>query len=808
MTAFPYPFPQPTNNLLVFGDGIANDVSVSIYTKQRWAANWVLDDTLDPLSVSWNAAPNIPTATIRYRYGRVVEQGAIVETTRTKKTWLGDYVKIVVTCSDGNRIWHGFIDDLADEQGGIVARSVPGAEFGDPPTLVNEATGIQTLSCVGMIAALDRAPMERTYQRVGADFAFAGGTTRVAWSAPQFNVSEHKAIENGGQFGGVQIAKSRTNTTELAPGFGIANQVRNVYTHQFPGLYGIVQATQPDAWKLGDVLENLVAFNAPRVGVATQFAPLADVQDPDDFKTAYVPVWIFDHDVLNPPDTTTQFADWFLPRLDCEGLTLKGALDRLLAPQNGHGYWVWVDETNTPHRVYVEPFTTITTAATIQDENGANQQFPANTRLVNLQAATDSSTAVSVQTNGSQQYTALVVEGSPKLVVLTIDTANQLEPGWPQSLEDAYNAEIAALNPAIMRQLQRMRDIRELPRYQPIGRHWRIKHTYNWQDSNPAADVFQYAEPNVDPLFANATRYFPFGGRLRLLSDLPFREGVDYSAANTATVKTAHESARTPWRRCEVYAKTHESDGTLTGKWNCWSTKAVRDVLYDPNDPTYGIQARELTNQMAVGLEIEVTGGYQGALAAGGGRVAPHVPKIDPAELRITVAAQSDQLAQVIERNRATVTQPAGATPGTVNIDADRIKTIRLGDRFQNVVVMKDTIVGVNDAGPVTVPARFVLRDDTPLATQFAKFAAQYYFQPRSIVRVVSRRATAKLWPGQIVGTVNAGTPHAATCNAQVSEVSLTMGVGVNGNYVAPTFTVQTSFGELDPLQFFPKLRG
>jgi hypothetical protein len=211
---------------------------------------------------------------------------------------------------------------------------------------------------------------------------------------------------------------------------------------------------------------------------------------------------------------------------------------------------------------------------------------------------------------------------------------------------------------------------------------------------------------------------------------------------------------------------------------------------------------------MAVGLEIEVTGGYQGALAAGGGRVAPHVPKIDPAELRITVAAQSDQRAQVIKRNPATVTQPAGQTPGTVKFDADRVKTIRLGERFQNVVVMKDTIVAATDAGPVTVPARFTLRDDSPLATQFAEFAANYYFQPRAIVRVVSRRATAKLWPGQIIGTVNANTTHAATCNAQISEVALTMGVGVDGNYTAPTFTVQTSFGELDPLQFFPKLSG
>jgi hypothetical protein len=39
-----------------------------------------------------------------------------------------------------------------------------------------------------------------------------------------------------------------------------------------------------------------------------------------------------------------------------------------------------------------------------------------------------------------------------------------------------------------------------------------------------------------------------------------------------------------------------------------------------------------------------------------------------------------------------------------------------------------------------------------------------------------------------------------------ISEVSITMGVGTNGAYIKPTFTVQTSFGELDPLQFFPQL--
>lgn len=806
MSAFPYPFPQPTNNQLTFGDSISNDVSVTIWTKRRWADNWTSDPTLDLLQISWNAAPNIPTATIRYRYGRTVERGAVSETTRTKKQWLGFYVKILVECSDGNRIWHGFVDDVADEQTGVIARAVPG----DPPTVANEATGIQTFSCVGMIAALDRAPMERTYFRVsGQAFEWIPGTTwRVAWTAPQYNVADGKARE--GKFGGLQLPRSRTTTTEPANKFGLPTiPDRNVYQHQFGGLYGVPADQTLEAWRLGEVLENLVAYNAPRVGVGSDFSPLADTgtTEPNPYKTAYVPVFIFDHDELNPPATTTQYADQFVPRIDCDGLTLKGALDRLLAPQNGHGYWVWVDETTTPHRVMVEPFTTITQAQAIADEITPNTNivFPANSRVVNLTAATDAATAISIQQNGAQQYTAVVVEGSPRVVVCTIDTTGQLEPAWPQSLEDAYHAEIAGLNSAVMRQLQRMRDIRELPRFQPIGRHWRIRSTWDWKDSNPPVDVFQYLEPN-HPL-GTETRYLPFGLRLRLLSDLPFREGIDY-AADPAAVRTSHQQARTPWRRAEVYAKTHESDATLTGKWICWSTKAVRDVLYDPNDPSYGIEARELANQMAVGLEIEVTGGFQGALAAGGGRVAPHVPKIDPAELRLTVAVQSDQVVQVIERNPTTRTLPSGNTPGTVNIDADRVKTIRLGDRFQQVVVMKDTIVGVNDNGPITVPARFTLRDDTPLATQFAKFAADYYFQPRSIVRVVSRRATARLWPGQIIGTVNANTAHAATCNAQISEVSLTMGVGTDGNYTAPTFTVQTSFGELDPLQFFPRLQG
>jgi hypothetical protein len=785
MPAFPYPNPQPTGNAVTFSDALGTDISVDVYTKQRWADSWVADTQVDLLAVSWNAAPNIPTASLRYRYGRVVEISATTETTRTKKTWIGWYVKIVVHCADGDRIWHGFVDDVADEQHGTVTRTVPGAP-GDPPTILHEVTGVQTISAVGMVAALDRAPIQRTYYGCTATFANNGTDVyRVAWSAPMFNVSDNTKVKRD-QFGGTKLPPSRSTVTYAAPGFGLTGQTRDTYIHSFPGLYGIPDTNTADRWTLKTILEYLAAYNAPRVGNRVDSGPFADG------KSQFVPVWIFDHVNLDSPNTATQYADWFESQLDCDGLTLKAALDRLLSPSAGQGYFCFVDETVTPNRLYVEPFTTVTANVSMTNEAGDTKTLPANTRVIAITAATDSATAVSVQSNGSTNYTLVSVIGAPMVTVFTMDTTDQLTPAWSTTLEDDYNAEIAGLNAAIMRQLQRMRDIRELPKYQPIGRNYRIKHLYNWKDGAGPTDVFRMTVGNL--------RYLPFGLRLRLLSGLPMREGIDYSQANTTTVKTSHEASKSPYRALEVYAKTHESDGTLTGKWICWSAKAPRDVLYDPNDPSYGLTARELTNEMAVGLAIEVSGGYQGALAAGGGRVAPHVPRIDPVELKLTVAALSDCKLQATKRNPASL----GSTAS--NIDADRTKVFDLGDKLQSIEIMDQTIVGVDDTGPKTVPARFKLRDDEWLAKQIADFLATYYFVPRSIVRIQSRRASAKLWPGQIIGTLNAATNHAVTSNAIISEVAITMGVGANGAYIKPTFTVQTSFGELDPLQFFPQL--
>jgi hypothetical protein len=253
-----------------------------------------------------------------------------------------------------------------------------------------------------------------------------------------------------------------------------------------------------------------------------------------------------------------------------------------------------------------------------------------------------------------------------------------------------------------------------------------------------------------------------------------------------------------------VYARSFATDATLTGKRTNWSTKAARPVLYDPNDPAYGIRIAELQNDLTLGIAIEIDGAPQEALAAGGGRVAPHIPRIDPAALSITVAIQCDEVTRFLFE------APGRLGTTASNIDAERKKVFDLGARFQEIRLLGGTIVGVNENDDTyrRVPATIDIRDDFWLPSMVGTLAAQYYFVPRRVLRMQSRRITAALWPGQMITNLNPATFHETALNTVISEVSITFGVGVNGAYVPASMSVQTAFGEIDPLALFPTLEG
>lgn len=777
MPAFTYPNPQPTAGVLTFDDNINESVYCDVYTKARWADAWTENNKLICTDVNWAASPTISTATLRYRYGAVIEIGATAETLRARLTNVnGYYVKIVVHCTDGDRVWHGFVDDVADEIHGVVTRIID-----ETPT--PEAAGVQTLSCVGMLAALDRCPINRTTFQVSAGFSISGSDNwRVAFSAPLFNVAPRGKRAKVDKFGNEQLPATRRATQDAVPNFTTnptppTANARNAYRFAFPGLYGIPANTTVNTWKLPDVLQHLVCYCAPRSNERVQ-------------SNEFVPVWIFDPATLAAP-LTQPVPDWVEPLLDCEGLSLKGALDRLLNHERGLGYAVFVDETATPHRLYIEPYTTLQGDATVSID-GTTRTLRQNNRQLKIVQATDVATALTIQQNAATNYTAIEIFGAPEITVCTLQHSAHFVQGWPAALETEYNAEIAALDPNILRDLYQIRDIREKSQYRPIGRNFNVLSTWNWK-LNTTDDLFQALQVS-----ASTERYLPFGLRARIMDDLPLKQGVDYSADNTAgDVVTAHAASKNKYRPAEVYAKSFAPDGTFTGKKTCWTTKAIRDVVYDLNDPNYYLQASELENEISVGLAVEVVNGYQGALAAGGGRVAPHVPKLDPAELSYTVAIVSDRELQ----GRYSIGTPSG-------LDAAKRKRFDFGDRLQRIRVLANTIVGVDPATDTYKKnaAEMVIRDDSWTMTTFGFLLSQYYSQARNILRIASRRPSAKLWPGQLITKTDEGTPIETPIGAVVSEVSISMPIGFDGKPSRPTFTVTTSRGELDPLVFFPAI--
>lgn len=783
---FNYPFPQPTGGVVTFDDAITQEVTYQIYTRQRWANAWVADNQLDLLAVTWSAAPSEPTAVLRYRYGRCLEINDTSETTRTKKNLQGWYVKIVVNCSDGDRVWFGFVQDTADEQHGLVRRDASNVD----------ATGIQTFTCVGIIAALDRAPINRTYFQVTTTFSRNGSDSfRSSWSAPMFNMVANARANTDQQ----RLPPTRTATASAVPSFtGAAvpsGDTRNAFRFTFDRLYGLGVGSGT-RWTLSSVLEYLAAYAAPRVGVEDDDGPF------DDGKSEFIPIWIFDHaQAFSAPNNVQQFPGWFEPILDCDRLTLKGAFDRLLSREAGLGYTVWVDDTTTPNRIYVEPFTTVATDITgLTDEGGTARTFPRNRRTLSIVCATDAATALTSQSVGQTSYTAVQVIGAPYVAVCSLKIADHFAQGWESILETELSTAISGLVSTKLRDANRIRDIRALGQFRPINRQWRLLANWNFKVSTASRDLFQdFNYP------AGQRRYLPWPNRMRILDRLPFREGVDYAATDVAALKTAHDAARTPTRAAEVYARSHAPNwttGSLTGKFVCWTTRADRDILADLNEAPYRLTVSELRNDLLRGVQIDVENGPQEILESTGGRVAPHMPRIAPNELTLTLAFQSDRRFNVVKRNPTTLSGSAAL------IDADRVKVFDVGPRLQYIEVLRETVVGINQSADTLrmVPTDYILRDDTALATQIAEFLATYYFQPRAVIRLQSRRASARLWPGQIVTQCNTGTTHAITANAIISEVSITFGVGVNGTPSKPVMTVQTAFGELDPMQFFPQL--
>lgn len=768
---------QPIDNRFKFEDGVANDASAAVYIRQNWWDDWTYRDDLVCTNVSWVAAPNVGSCTLHYRYGPTMERDGTT-LVRPKLSIDGWYVRVIVTCDDGERRWHGFVDDTGDEPAGYL-REITQVPLSDPPEFETEfhATGKQTFACVDMLAALDRSPLQSCYlQTTNANEGEDLDDMRVCLSAPWFNPMTQLT---GGQGQRRQIP-NRANLKSEIPDFSTIEwgTTGETYIFAWRGIYNIVSANE-QYWTPRDMVEYLLAYHAPR----------------DKINESRIPLRILEEDLETIPD-------WGQPEINCDGLSLKEALDRILSIRGSLGYWVWVDD--ELNEIRIEPFTILSSSLTV----GVDKTIAANTRQLDIHAVGDPATSTTLQRAVTTLANQIVVRGAKRIVVLSLPlgTAGRFANGWTTADVTAYNAAVAAITGAQsgLESEYAARDLLEQPRFRHIYRNFVLSTSWDWKTRDGSTilrDVFRADSIDSSLNYPNDNaRYLPFPSRVRILPHIPLKESIDYSTGDKAT---EHAESSKQFRRIELWGRSHGADyvwgtGDPVGRPINWCERAKRDVAYDVKDPDYSLYAMPLDNDQGLGIAVNVNGAAQTALS--GGDAAENVPGIDPVNLTATFAIEEDRY----------VEQSWPSPASLPDVDGILRRVFDFGDQYQLIELLEGTIVGVTATEFLKRDEDTFIRDDRPLLLEIAKQLHRWYSVARNILRISSRRTTSRLWPGQLVKKLNPGAspgsnPHEAIVDCVITEVSLTLPIGDTIRN-SPIFNVVTTRGDMDPLFYQPRL--
>lgn len=771
------PVPAPVDNIASFGSTLAFDANAIVSIKQSWWDNWTLREDLTCTAVAWQVAPNVGYCQLHRRYGPTTERdGSFVN--RTKLNLDGWYVRIEVICPDGTRLWHGFIDDTGEEESGFVAMNE--LDGLGAPIVVQRPTGKQTFTGVGMLAALDRSPILATMFRTteanqGVVFFDGPALDEMRWaeSAPHFNptVQADETKRN------VRQIETRTNAEYAVPDqtapLADAAVFRETHIFGWVGLYSITDdLTTLSLWTPRQIVQYLVAYASPRN---------RDFQE-------VMPIHI---------DNLTQIPDFGNPDIDCDGLTLKQALDRVLSENQGLGYWCYVDETTNQLRIV--PYTILRDAITVGTDTIA-----ANAVQFDLYLVTDPVTQYTLQRSISSRFNQVVVRGAKRKKVFTIPFA-RLANGWTAAELTAFNT--AFPNPAApdLASENAKRDALEQAAWRHIYRNFVLNSTWDFRVTANDIDFSQIFEnSNVFNINSDTGRYFGFPGRLKILDLLPLKDRIKYE---TGDKKSEHKTSRAAFRRLNLYSRAHSATfgpggglQVMDGVPTSWVDRAKRHTLYSINDPDYTVDVKPFKSEHSIGVSIDVVGGPQTIMSNSvSDFFIPHLPPLMYNSLFVTLAMEDDRHFEKV--------YPASAD--VLDTDNTFRKVINFGDRFQEIELLDTTIVGFDSNDFLRRDSRTFVRDDGTEMETLARQVYEFYNRTRHILRVNTRRVTALIWPGQFIKDLNPieapTNQHAVEVNCIVSEVAITLPVGTSGSETKPSFSIVTNRGDIDFLYYAPR---
>jgi hypothetical protein len=772
------PVPTPVDNIASFGSTLAFDANAIVSIKQSWWDNWTLREDLTCTAVAWQVAPNVGYCQVHRRYGPTTERdGSFVN--RTRLNLDGWYVRIEVFCPDGSRLWHGFIDDTGEDESGFVAMNELDVDL--EPIVVQRPTGKQTFTGVGMLAALDRSPILATMFRTteanqGVVFFDGPDLEEMRWaeSAPHFNptVQADETKRN------VRQIETRTNAEYAVPDqtspTADAASYRETNIFGWVGLYSITDdLTTLSLWNPRQIVQYLLAYASPRN---------RDFQE-------VMPIFL---------DSETQIPDFGNPEIDCDGITLKQALDRVLSENQGLGYSCYVDESTNQLRIV--PYTILREAITVGTDTIA-----ANAVQFDLYLVTDPVTQYTLQRSISSRFNQVVIRGAKRRKVFSFGFNRFLSQGWTAADYTAFDT--AFPNPPMpdLASQNARRDGLEQAAYRHIFRNFVLRSTWDFRvtaDNVNYTHIFENS--NVFNINPEDGRYFAYPGRLKIMDLLPLKDGVLY---NSGSLLTRHKNARTPFRKLNLYSPAHSDtfgagglSDVMNGVAKSWVDRAKRHTLYSINDPDYSVDVKPLKSEHSIGVSIDVIGGPQTIMSGILDEFyIPHLPPLLHEYLIVLLAIEDDRYFERVYP----------ASDDVVEVDNVFRKVLDFGERFQEVVLIEDTFVGTeNDIFQLRDGTAFVRNDAAEMET-LARQVYEFYNRTRHILRVNTRRTTALIWPGQFIKDLNPieapNNQHAVEVNCIVSEVAITLPVGTGGAETKPSFSIVTNRGDIDFLYYAPR---
>jgi hypothetical protein len=161
------------------------------------------------------------------------------------------------------------------------------------------------------------------------------------------------------------------------------------------------------------------------------------------------------------------------------------------------------------------------------------------------------------------------------------------------------------------------------------------------------------------------------------------------------------------------------------------------------------------------------------------------------------------------ENRYAEAQYPADGTGDSANIDVLVGHIIYAGDAYRQDYVVPSTVVDIDDAGALVTTTGGYVRDDTDSLSVAARIAWEWWHQERIVITLVTTQLTTYIPLGCIIETVGdwtvVGNEHYETVNTVVTEVRIEWPRLEENHLAAPTMTIVTGAGELDPMTLLPR---